>query len=44
MFNAYDFDVINMTTVVLVILWSQECNLQLTVEDSDDEDFIINFN
>ena len=44
MFNTYNSDTINMTTIVSVILWSQKCNLQPTVKDSNDEDFIINFN
>ena len=44
MFNVYNFDVINVITVALVTLWSQKCNLQSTVKDSDDEDFITDFN
>ena len=44
MFNVYYFNVINVTTVVLVTLQSQKCNLQSIMEDSDDENFTINFN
>ena len=44
MFNAYDSDAVNMTTVALVTLWNQKHNFQLTVKDSNDEDFITDFN
>ena len=44
MFNVYKSGTINAITVVLIILWSQEHNFQSTVKNSDDEDFITNFN
>ena len=44
MFNIYDFDVINAVTVASVTLQSQKHNFQSTVKDSDDEDFITDFN
>ena len=44
MFNVYDSGVVNAVTVVLITLQNQKHNLQSTVEDSDDENFIINFN
>ena len=44
MFNVYKFNTVNVITVILIILWNQKHNLQSTVKNSDDEDFIIDFN
>ena len=44
MFNVYNSDTVNMTTVVLVTLQNQKHNLQPIMEDSDNEDFTTNFN
>ena len=44
MFNAYDSDIINVTIIVLITLQNQKHNLQLTVKNSDNEDFTTDFN
>ena len=44
MFNVYNFDIVNVITVVPVTLWSQKCNLQSIMKDLNNENFIINFN
>ena len=44
MFNIYEFSIINVITVALVTFQSQKCNLQSTVENSDNEDFTTDFN
>ena len=43
-FNVYDSDTVNVITVISVIFQSQKHNLQSIMKNSDDKNFIINFN